>query len=114
MTTITAQPGPTARRPRGAVAFIAAMAVGVLAVGAAVTLSRVLSSEPTTTQPAVVAPAAVNHTSEHSGDSVDRKGLATQPTTGGKHPLGRTLNPRAVQPGPLQPPDPPRGHGAVL
>jgi hypothetical protein len=91
MTTITAQPGSTARRPRGTATFIAALAVGVLAIGAAVTLPRVFSSEPTSTQPAVVAPAANNHTSEHSGDSVDMK------------------------PGPLQPQyDPPRKHGAVL
>lgn len=118
MTTITAQSGPTARRPRGTVTLFAVMAAGVLAVGAAVTLPRVFSSEPTTTQPAVIAPAVIGHTSEHSGDSVDRigqKGLATQPKTGGNHPLGRVLNPKADQPGPLQPPhDPPRGHGAVL
>lgn len=115
MTTITAQPGQTARRPRGSVALVSVLAVGVLAVGAAVTLPRLLSSEPATTQPAVVAPAVVSHTTEHSGfpagvDEWPRS--TTQPTTGAKHPLGRALQQSAA----TRTNDQPRrtAHGAIL
>ena len=99
MTTITAQRGQTTRSPRGSVAFISVLAVGVIGVGAAVTLPRLLSSEPATTQPAVVAPAAISHTNEHSGfpagtDEWPRTN--SQPRPGAKHPLGRALHQSAT------------------